>query len=253
MSGSGRTGGLLAPLEASSRIDEVTDRLVTAIAVGEYLPGTRLPAERDLAAALSVGRMTVRAAIARLVERGLLETQRGRSGGSFVLEQWPASSDDAVRRTLEHRWAGLRDRAEAVARLHGTVCRAAAEARTADDAAVLAARLESYRAAPSGREAQLADSRLHLATMDAAHNDTLKQVLQSLESGLSIGAPTHLWGGPDGRQAMERRALVDHEALVAAIVDGRADDAESIARTHVGIDLELLAAARTRVGLDAAD
>ncbi|WP_375389322.1 FadR/GntR family transcriptional regulator [uncultured Amnibacterium sp.] len=249
MSGSGRPGALLAPIEASTRVDGVTDRLVTAIAVGEYLPGTRLPPERDLAAALSVGRMTVRAALARLVDRGLIETQRGRHGGSFVLEQWPASSDAAVRRTLELRWEGLRDRAEAVARLHGAVCRAAAEARTAEDAATLAERLEGYRSAASGLESQLADSRLHLATMDAAHNATLKQVLQALEGGLSIGAPTHLWGAPDGRRAMELRALAEHETLVAAIVDGRADDAESLARAHVGIDLELLESARARAGL----
>jgi GntR family transcriptional regulator, transcriptional repressor for pyruvate dehydrogenase complex len=249
MSGSGREPGLLAPIAPASRVDDVTDRLVTAIAVGEYLPGSRLPPERDLAAALSVGRMTVRAALARLVDRGLIATQRGRSGGSFVLEQWPASSDAAVRRTLDHRWEELRDRAEAVARLHGAICRAAAEARTAADEAALHERLDAYRAAASGRESQLADSRLHLAMIDAAHNATLKQVLDALERGLSIGAPAHLWGEPGGMRAMELRALAEHEALVEAIVDGRADDAEAIARTHVGIDLELLAAARERAAV----
>jgi GntR family transcriptional regulator, transcriptional repressor for pyruvate dehydrogenase complex len=243
------SGSLLVPVEPASRVDEVTDRLVTAIAVGEYLPGTRLPPERDLAAALSVGRVTVRAALARLVDRGLIETQRGRSGGSFVRDQWPASSDGAVRRTLEHRWEALRDRAEAIARLHGTVCRAAAEARTPADVAALTARLADYRAAASGRAAQEADSRLHLAIIAAAHNDTLREVLQGLEAQLSIGAPAHLWGGPDGMREMELRALAEHEALVAAIVEGRADDAAAVARTHVGIDLELLAAARDRARL----
>jgi DNA-binding FadR family transcriptional regulator len=248
MSASDVPGGLLAPLEPTSRVDEVTDRLVTAIAVGEYLPGTRLPPERDLAAALSVGRMTVRAALARLVGRGLIETQRGRSGGSFVREHWPASSDDAVRRTLDRRWEALRDRAEAIARLHGTVCRAAAEARTPADVAVLEARLADYRAAASGRAAQEADSRLHLAIIDAAHNETLRAVLQGLEAQLSISAPAHLWGGPVGMREMELRALAEHEALVAAIVEGRPDDAGRVGRTHVGIDLELLAAARERAG-----
>ena len=58
--------GLLArQLTMPSRVDEITDRLVTAIAIGEYLPGARLPVERELAAALGVGRMTVRAASAR--------------------------------------------------------------------------------------------------------------------------------------------------------------------------------------------
>src|SRR6185436_18338882 len=67
--------GLLAQqLDMPTRVDEITDRLVTAIAIGEYLPGARLPVERDLAAALGAGRMTVRAALARLLERGLIET-----------------------------------------------------------------------------------------------------------------------------------------------------------------------------------
>src|SRR6476660_80618 len=95
--------GVLLPqqLDTPSRVDEITDRLITAIAIGEYLPGARLPVERDLAAWLGAGRMTVRAALARLVERGLLETRRGRGGGSYVLDQWPESSTDVVGRTLD--------------------------------------------------------------------------------------------------------------------------------------------------------
>jgi GntR family transcriptional repressor for pyruvate dehydrogenase complex len=236
------------PPASRSRVDDVTDRLVTAIAVGEYLPGSRLPAERDLAASLGVGRMTARAAIARLVGRGLLETQRGRTGGSFVVEQWTASSAAAVRRTLDERWEDLRDRSEAIARLHGTVARAAAECRTEEDLRLLTARLEDYRAAASGLAKQQADSRLHLAVMSAAHNRTLGRVLQDEEAALSIGAPAHLWGEPSGMRAMEERALHEHEGLVAAVGDGRADDAEALARRHVGIDLELLEAARARAG-----
>jgi GntR family transcriptional repressor for pyruvate dehydrogenase complex len=240
------------PAAGRSRADDVTDRLVTAIAVGEYLPGSRLPAERELAASLGVGRMTARAAIARLVDRGLLETQRGRTGGSFVVEQWTASSADAVRRTLDERWEDLRDRCEAIARLHGALCRAAAESRTAEDAERLRERLEDYRAAASGLAKQQADSRLHQAVIEAAHNRTLAQVLRDVESALSIGAPAHLWGEPAGMRAMEERALHEHEALVGAIVEERSDDAEAIARRHVGIDLELLEAARTRARVSAA-
>src|SRR6195952_4778562 len=97
--GAGPLSGLLArQLAMPSRVDEITDRLVTAIAIGEYLPGARLPVERELATALGVGRMTVRAALARLVERGLLETRRGRGGGAYVVDHWAPASPDAVRR-----------------------------------------------------------------------------------------------------------------------------------------------------------
>jgi GntR family transcriptional repressor for pyruvate dehydrogenase complex len=239
-------GGLATPLVPSTRADEITDRLITAIAIGEYLPGTRLPSERDLAASLQVGRMTVRSAIARLVERGLLETQRGRGGGSFVREQWAPTSSASVHRILTGRWDALRDTLEAVRRLHGTIARAAAENRTDVDVERLRERLDVFRVADSGLQSQKADELLHLAIGDAANNATLKSVLFELESRVSIAAPAHLWGAPEGMREMELRALVDHENLVEAICAQRPDDAASIAREHARIDLELLEAALQR-------
>ncbi|MBB2900808.1 DNA-binding FadR family transcriptional regulator [Kineococcus radiotolerans] len=230
------------------RVAAVTERLVTAIATGQYLPGSRLPPERDLAAALGAGRMTVRAALAHLARRGLIETHRGRHGGSFVLQQWPDSSTEIVGRTLSATYAQLRDLCEAIARLHGAVCRAAAEHRSPADLERIEAALEVYAAAGSGLASQQADSALHLALIDAAHNDTLRRVLADLEGQLSIGAPAHLWGAPEGMHAMEARALREHRDLVAAVAGRRADDAERIARAHVAIDLELLSAALARTG-----
>lgn len=244
------SSGLLGrQLAMPSRVDEITDRLITAIAIGEYLPGARLPVERDLAGSLGVGRMTVRAALARLVERGLLETRRGRGGGSYVVDQWPESSTDAVRRTLSTRLDDLRDRCDAIARLHGAVCRASAEARTAADIARLRAALEGYRTASSGLAAQQADGELHLAIMDAAHNEVLKQVLVDLETSISIGAPTHLWGEPSTMREMELRSLHEHEELIDAIADGHADRADALARAHVAIDFELISTAMRRAGV----
>lgn len=245
----GASGLLDRQLESPSRIDEITDRLVTAIAIGEYLPGARLPAERELATALAAGRMTVRAALARLVELGLVQTLRGRGGGSFVLQQWPDSSTDAVGRTLAIRVDELRDRCDAICRIHGAICRAAAESRTDADIAALQQRLADYRSAHSGLAAQQADGALHLTIMDAAHNAILKQVLLELEASVSIGAPNHVWGESGTMRQMELRALTEHGDLVAAIVDGRADDAEALARAHVAIDFENISAAMRRAGV----
>lgn len=223
-----------------SRTEAVTERLVTAIAVGEYLPGTRLPSERDLATLLGVGRVTVRQALEALGARGLLTTRRGRTGGSFVTEQWQPSSLAAVLRTLRARADDLRDGIEAVGGLHGAIARAAAERRTAGDIELMRQRLLEYRDAESGRAAQDADARLHQAIAASAHNRALLRVLHALEVDVSMAAPRHLWGIPDGRRAMELRALGEHEAIVAAIADQRADDAERLARQHVRIDQELL-------------
>lgn len=229
-------------------VAEISDRLITAIATGEFLPGSRLPAERELAVLLRVGRTSVRAALVVLHEYGLIETLRGRGGGSFVRRQWTEESRAAVLRTLEVRWDEICDRMEAMRRLHGAIARAAAECRDDTDVDVLAARLDEYRRAPSGRHKQSADAGLHLAIADAAKNRALKAMLLELEQRISIAAPTHVWGDPDSVAANEDRAAGDHEALVAAIAAQRADEADRIAREHGRIDLELLEAARRRAG-----
>lgn len=228
-------------------IDRVTDRLVTAVAIGEFLPGTRLPAERDLARSLGVGRTTTRAALERLVDRGILEKQRGRAGGSFVREEWPLSESAAVARWLEDQWPHLMDATIAGTHLHGAIARLAAVSRTDDDIAMMTTRLDAFLDADSGADRQRADSLLHLAIMDAAHNTTLASLIREHESRLSIAAPAHMWGDPESRPAMEARAAREHADLVDAIVEGRAEDAGRIAQHHVEIDLDLLGAVRRRM------
>lgn len=61
---------------------QVADLIAARIASGELAPGSRLPAERDLAAEYGVAYDTIRRAAAVLRERGLIETVHGR--GTFV-------------------------------------------------------------------------------------------------------------------------------------------------------------------------
>jgi GntR family transcriptional regulator, transcriptional repressor for pyruvate dehydrogenase complex len=145
--------------------------------------------------------------------------------------------------------AELRDRCDALCRLQGTVCRAAAESRTEHDVSVLWERFETYRTAETGLAAQQADSRFHMAIMDAAHNDVLKQMLRDLKASVSIGAPAQLWGEPSTMRSMELRTLREHEQLVHAIAEGRGDDADALARTHGAIDFELITTAMRRAGV----
>jgi GntR family transcriptional regulator, transcriptional repressor for pyruvate dehydrogenase complex len=72
---------ILEPVKLRSGGEHVADRLVTAIALGEFVPGQRLPSERELGATLGVSRTTVREAIQRLAALGYVEVRRGRTGG----------------------------------------------------------------------------------------------------------------------------------------------------------------------------
>lgn len=68
------------------RSDEVEHTIVQRILDGTYRPGTRLPLERDLAAALGVGRPTLREAIQRLERDGWLSVRKG--SGTLVNDYW---------------------------------------------------------------------------------------------------------------------------------------------------------------------
>jgi DNA-binding FadR family transcriptional regulator len=59
----GSFGGILSPVTMRTAGERIAERLVTAIALGEFVPDQRLPTERELAAMLEVSRTTVREAL----------------------------------------------------------------------------------------------------------------------------------------------------------------------------------------------
>ena len=63
---------------------QIEEELAEQIDTGELSPGDRMPTERDLAEATGVSRMTVRAALGRLEQRGLIVRRQG--SGTFVAD-----------------------------------------------------------------------------------------------------------------------------------------------------------------------
>jgi len=61
----------------ASTVDHTFEHLLLDIVGGTYPGGSRLPSERDLAAALECSRSTLREALGRLAEWSLIETRRG--------------------------------------------------------------------------------------------------------------------------------------------------------------------------------
>ncbi len=94
---------VFAPLDDGAlRSEAVVRRVGSAVALGLLADGEQLPTEADLATMLNVSTVTLREALAELRKLGLVETRRGRGGGSFV-----RARDDALEGLAEARLAGL--------------------------------------------------------------------------------------------------------------------------------------------------
>ncbi len=77
--------------ETPNRTDSLAAELRDAILRGTYSPGDRLPAERELAAHHSLNRASVREALKKLEQLGLVDIRRG--GGAKVCHVHEASVD----------------------------------------------------------------------------------------------------------------------------------------------------------------
>lgn len=89
------------------------------VQAGELGPGQALPSERDLAEQLAVSRVTVRKALAGLVQDGVLVPRRG--AGTFVAERIVKPLSKITSFTEDLRARGLNPRSEFLERSAGEV------------------------------------------------------------------------------------------------------------------------------------
>jgi DNA-binding FadR family transcriptional regulator len=228
-------GSLSRPLQVPTAVDEVTDRLLTAVAIGEFVPGERLPAERALAQMLGVARSTVHKAIHRVREAGLVEIRLGRNGGAFVRNDWTAASGAAVARTLAPRREELEELFDLRALVEGMVARTAAERRTPEDVRRLECALTAFARARTPTEEHDADAAIHRAVTEATGNAQLLVFTQGLLATMTQGLPIE----PYSRHVYDR-ALQEHTMLVEAVVAGEVEEAGRIAGRHFGMTAETL-------------
>jgi len=94
---------VLRPVRGHHAFEACVEQLATAIRLGVHPNGSTLPSERELAERLHVSRATVREAITALRTAGMVETRRGRGGGSVVTFS-PADRAPGPGRPPPTRW-----------------------------------------------------------------------------------------------------------------------------------------------------
>jgi GntR family transcriptional repressor for pyruvate dehydrogenase complex len=240
-----RLHAVLQPVTPTPASEAVADRLVTAIALGQFARGERLPPERELAAMLDVSRTTLRGAVARLVDAGYVSVRRGRAGGIFVESVEGFEAESMIRRTLVPDWERLEQLLDFRAIVEAEIARVAARRRTAADIDALRGALHNYLNADPGRQtSSAADARLHQTVAAATGNPHLVALSIRARDDVTLGMGAEPWS-PE----LRHRAIQQHPQLVHAIIEGDVARAGAVAAEHFHLTEEtlrnLLAAVRT--------
>ena len=237
-------GALLAPVTLRTAGERIAERLVTAIALGEFVPGQRLPPERELAAMLEVSRTTVREALQRLQAAGYVTARRGRGGGTFVQTDQGPGSEEMIRRTLVPAWAQLTELLDFRQLVEQLIARTAAARRDDADIAAIREAVAKYASAADRDASRLADQALHQAIASAAHNARLAELSARIRREVSFGFDAEPYT-PEVRQ----RAVHQHPELAEAIITGDPVLAASLAAKHFSLTEEMLSELHTRIRL----
>ena len=232
-----------APIVTRLVADAVVDKLVTAVALGLYVPGQQLPTERELADRLGVSRSTLRDGLKQLTENGYLEVRRGRKGGYFVRADWGPQSKGHVQRQLIDNWAAFEQIFDARTLIEPLIARTAAERHGPADRIAIDLALAAYLAAPDHDASRRADAALHRAIATATQNPILVDISMDLRTKISLNL-----GAEPYTNAVRRVAITQHQDLVAAVTERRGDDAAAIAAVHFTLSETLMRKLVKRAG-----
>ncbi|MQA10240.1 MAG: FCD domain-containing protein [Pseudonocardiaceae bacterium] len=224
-----------APLEDGGRAEVVARRLGEAIALGLLGDGEQLPSESELAAQLKVATVTLREALSALRHDGLVETRRGRGGGSFARS--PADASLArLRKTLrELSVHELREIADQHLAIGGTGALLAAERAGEEDVATLHGLVDQLESASAPGDRRRADARFHIEIAAAAQSSRLTRQ----EIALQAEVGELLWM-PSSEAILHRDAVAEHREILSAIEDRDGQLARSIAERHIHRGIERL-------------
>jgi GntR family transcriptional repressor for pyruvate dehydrogenase complex len=218
---------VFSPVPVRNAFEVTVERLAQSIRLGVLVEGDRLPPERELADTFGVSRVTLREAIKALRAANLVESRRGRGGGTFVIA--PPHVHSGERQKVERSVAANLEDTLALRRVvePGAAALAASRTLTAADRASLLRYLdEATNVAPSVR--RLADSRLHMAIAALGGSASVTAAVADAQMRLD-----ELLRAIPVIPANIAHSDQQHAAIVEAILGGQADRARIEMEEHV--------------------
>ncbi|WP_320778715.1 FadR/GntR family transcriptional regulator [Streptomyces sp. CRN 30] len=224
-----RLAPVLRPVRTGNGFEEALEQILQVLRLGLVPAGGRLPAERGLAERLGISRVTLREVLKVLQDEGLVESRRGRYGGTFVLARADRDGGADGAAELRRRVAGVD--IEDVLRFREVLETGAAGLCAGHGLA--GERAERLREALARtHDAPLADYRrrdtmLHLTLAELSGSPSLTAqyaAVRARVNGLLDCIPLLVRNLEHSQR--------QHTALVQAVLDGDADGAREAMREH---------------------
>jgi GntR family transcriptional regulator, transcriptional repressor for pyruvate dehydrogenase complex len=219
-----RNGVSVERVATPATYELVSEQIRRAIHIGTYLPGDKLPAERQLAEQMGVSRTTIREALRVLEGEGYVESRRGATGGIVVLDQ--SASEERIRPVVVARLAEFEELFDFRLAVEGAAARLAALRRTETDLNHLLKSLDAMEQGWQTARFRAADSAFHLGIADAARNRFMRQAIEDARARMWIPIDSHV-------DMVFRTANRHHSEILEAIRRRDPDAAEAAAVAHL--------------------
>lgn len=236
----GLPDAVLRPIRDGNAFESTVEHLATAIRLGVFAEGERLPPERELAERLRVGRATLREAIGALRQAGLVTTTRGRAGGTVVVYRGAQASTDGGGQVGRTRPLPTAEEVADVLVFRRVVepaaaALAAAASLPAERRAWLSGALTAAGARQDDGARRVADARLHLAIATLSGSPLLLDAVTQVQARV-----TELLAAIPVLKANIEHSDDQHAAIVDAVLRGEADTARRVMEEHCDATSALL-------------
>lgn len=178
--GTRRTSSPFAPLKVRRTFEIIVELIKSRVFSGEYHPGDRLPAEREFARMLGVGRPAIREAYRALELIGIVEIRKGNKGGAFIAKRDHRTVTETLRDLIRLRQISMTDLTEARVVLEKDVAELALRRVGPEEVARLTACAEAaIRQSRAGITSTEENLRFHVLLGEMSGNPILAMMLTS--------------------------------------------------------------------------
>jgi DNA-binding FadR family transcriptional regulator len=207
----------------------IVEMLKERIFSGEFRPGDRLPAEREAAEMLGVGRPAVREAYRALELIGIVKTRKGKQGGAFITERDRQTVTETLSDLIRLRQVDMSHLTEARLVLEKDVAELAIRRIGAEEIARLKACIEAaIDQSKRGITATVENLQFHMLLGEMSGNPILSMMLAStldlLQMVIGAVAP-----GPE----VSLLNAEEHYAIVDALQSGDFERLRPILEDHI--------------------